>query len=46
MKTPPPINPHRPEILFDSTVDKPLNPTVFVIFADNQSYPEYLITFR
>ena len=46
MKTPPPINPTIPEVLYDSTVEKPGGPTIFVVFADNQSYPEYLITFN
>ena len=43
---PPPLNHRRPEILYDSTVDKPVRPTVFVAFADDQVYPEYLIAFR
>lgn len=43
---PPPRNPSRPEILYDSVVDNPGNPGAFVVFADSQCYPEYLITFR
>ncbi|XP_023932230.1 poly [ADP-ribose] polymerase 14-like isoform X2 [Lingula anatina] len=31
---------------FDSVVDDPNNPGIFVIFSDNQAYPEYLITFN
>ena len=42
---PPPKHPSQPEILFDSTVDSTKNPTIFVVFFDNQCYPEYLITF-
>ncbi|XP_046842592.1 protein mono-ADP-ribosyltransferase PARP14-like [Xenia sp. Carnegie-2017] len=33
-----------PGLLYDSVVDSPSNPKIFVIFQDNQSYPEYLIT--
>ena len=45
MIVPPPKNPSQPEILFDSVVDNTKNPTIFVVFFDNQCYPEYLITF-
>ena len=47
MKAPPsrndPINPGK---LYDSLVDKIENPSIFVIFQDNQYCPEYLISFR
>lgn len=46
MKVPPPKSSSQSEILYDSTVDNPANPTIFVVFYDNQCYPEYLITFR
>ena len=42
---PPPRNPSRPEILFDSVVDNTSNPGAFVVFSDSQCYPEYLIKF-
>ncbi|KAL9974252.1 hypothetical protein ACROYT_G011267 [Oculina patagonica] len=42
---PPPKNPNNPEKLYDSVVDHILYPTIFVVFYDNQCYPEYLITF-
>lgn len=42
---PPPRDPLRPEILFDSVVDDKTNPRIFVVFSDSQCYPEYLITF-
>ncbi|XP_012331628.1 protein mono-ADP-ribosyltransferase PARP15 isoform X2 [Aotus nancymaae] len=44
--TPPPKNPHSATDLFDSVTDNTLYPRLFVVFFDNQAYPEYLITFR
>jgi len=46
IKTPPPIDPNRREVLYDSVVDSTDDPTVFVVFHDDQCYPEYLITFK
>ena len=46
MKVPPPKNPSKPEILYDSVVNNQSSPSIFVVFFDNQCYPEYLITFR
>ncbi|XP_025232354.1 poly [ADP-ribose] polymerase 15 isoform X2 [Theropithecus gelada] len=43
--TPPPKNPHNPTDLFDSVTDNTQSPKLFVIFFDNQAYPEYLISF-
>ena len=31
--------------LYDSVVDNCHNPSIFVVFPDNQAYPEYLICF-
>ena len=45
MIVPPPKDPFRPEILYDSVVDHVANPSIFVVFYDFQCYPEYLITF-
>ena len=45
MVMPPPRDPSRPEVLYDSVVDQISNPSIFVVFYDNQCYPEYLITF-
>ena len=45
MIVPPPKNPSKPEILYDSVVDDQSSPSKFVVFFDNQCYPEYLITF-
>ena len=47
MKAPPAKDPSKNEaILFDSVVDNPENPTIFVVFHDAHCYPEYLITFK
>lgn len=46
IKTPPPIDPNKRELLYDSVVDKTEDPTLFVVFHDDQCYPEYLITFK
>ena len=41
----PPSNAATPGFPFDSVVDNVSMPQRFVIFLDNQAYPEYLITF-
>ncbi|XP_074627497.1 uncharacterized protein LOC141885604 isoform X1 [Acropora palmata] len=46
IKIPPPRDKCHPEVLFDSVVDDPDNPSIFVIFGDCDVYPEYLITFK
>ncbi|KAL1787588.1 poly [ADP-ribose] polymerase 14 [Sigmodon hispidus] len=43
---PPSRDPQNPTDLYDSVTDKDQNPSIFVVFYDNQAYPEYLITFR
>lgn len=43
---PPPKDTSTPEVLYDSAVDVCENPNIFVVFFDNQCYPEYLITFQ
>lgn len=45
MRQPPPIDQERLDLRFDSVVDKSDDPSLFVIFHDDQCYPEYLITF-
>ena len=47
MKAPPSKNdPDNPGLLYDSVVDNTSNPTMYVIFQDNQYYPEYLLTLQ
>ncbi|XP_052596401.1 protein mono-ADP-ribosyltransferase PARP14 [Peromyscus californicus insignis] len=43
---PPSRNPQNPTDLYDTVTDDVTNPHLFVVFYDNQAYPEYLITFR
>lgn len=45
MKSPPP-RADDPSDKYDSLVDKLQSPTMFVVFHDDQAYPEYLITFN
>ena len=45
MITPPPKGSDATDA-YDTVVDNPLNPTIFVVFYDNQCYPDYLITFK
>uniref|UniRef100_A0A8P4GJT4 Poly [ADP-ribose] polymerase n=1 Tax=Dicentrarchus labrax TaxID=13489 RepID=A0A8P4GJT4_DICLA len=45
MKAPPPRGSDRTDC-FDSVVDNKQPPSMFVIFHDDQAYPEYLITFN
>ncbi|XP_043953299.1 protein mono-ADP-ribosyltransferase PARP14-like isoform X1 [Gambusia affinis] len=46
MRIPPPRNSQQPHDRYDSLVDNINNPSMFVVFHDNQAYPDYLITFR
>jgi len=45
MSAPPSKNSSQPGNLFDSVVNDTGNPTTFVVFSDDQCYPEYLIRF-
>uniref|UniRef100_A0A3Q3GGE1 Poly [ADP-ribose] polymerase n=1 Tax=Kryptolebias marmoratus TaxID=37003 RepID=A0A3Q3GGE1_KRYMA len=45
MKAPPPRG-SDPTDCFNSLVDNQQHPSMFIIFHDDQAYPEYLITFR
>ena len=42
---PPPKDPSTPHVLFDSCCDNKTNPSLFVVFENGQSYPEFLITY-
>ena len=42
----PPRKGKRSNDSYDSVVNNVNNPTIFVLFYDNQYYPEYLITFQ
>lgn len=46
MKVPPPCSVEQPHDLCDSVVDVIDNPNMYVVFHDNQAYPDYLITFK
>ncbi|XP_036406642.1 LOW QUALITY PROTEIN: protein mono-ADP-ribosyltransferase PARP14-like [Megalops cyprinoides] len=46
MRVPPPRSSADPNDRFDSLVDNVQNPNMFVIFHDDQAYPEYRITFK
>ena len=43
---PPPKDPAKKEVKFDSVVDNTTNTKIYVVFFDNQAYPEYLIQFN
>ncbi|XP_061566424.1 protein mono-ADP-ribosyltransferase PARP15-like [Cololabis saira] len=45
MRVPPPRNVQQPDDRYDSLVDRMENPSLFVVFHDDQAYPDYLITF-
>lgn len=45
MITPPPKGSDATDA-YDTVVDNPANPGIFVVFYDNQCYPDYLITFK
>ncbi|XP_062305648.1 protein mono-ADP-ribosyltransferase PARP14-like [Osmerus eperlanus] len=46
MIIPPPRSPQLPNDHYDSLVNNVQKPTMFVVFHDDQAYPEYLITFK
>ena len=47
MKIAPPLDPSgNTHLLYDSLVDNPANPTIFVAMTDCQAYPKFLITFN
>ena len=42
----PPPKRSDPTDVYDTVVNDPANPGIFVVFYDNQCYPDYLITFK
>ncbi|XP_029943875.1 protein mono-ADP-ribosyltransferase PARP14-like isoform X2 [Salarias fasciatus] len=46
MNVPPPRDSQQPHDRFDSVVDRMDKPQMYIVFHDNQAYPEYLITFK
>lgn len=47
MRRPPPLNPRDPSSdLYDSCVDNWMDPQIYVIFNDDQSYPYFIIHYE
>ncbi|XP_037334946.2 protein mono-ADP-ribosyltransferase PARP15 [Pungitius pungitius] len=46
MRTPPTRGGQRPDERYDSVVDDVGRPSMYVVFHDDQAYPDYLITFK
>uniref|UniRef100_A0A8C8DMS6 Poly [ADP-ribose] polymerase n=1 Tax=Oryzias sinensis TaxID=183150 RepID=A0A8C8DMS6_9TELE len=46
IKVPPPRNAQQPHERCDSVVDNLSDPNMYVVFHDDQAYPDYLITFK
>ncbi|KAI4808483.1 hypothetical protein KUCAC02_000540 [Chaenocephalus aceratus] len=46
MRVPPPVSDQEGHDRYDSVVDSVDNPQMYVVFHDNQAYPDYLITFK
>ncbi|XP_037832645.1 protein mono-ADP-ribosyltransferase PARP14 isoform X2 [Kryptolebias marmoratus] len=46
MKVPPARDAQQPHNRYDSVVDKTNNPDMYIVFHDDQAYPDYLITFK
>jgi Poly(ADP-ribose) polymerase catalytic domain len=42
----PPIRDKKTSVLYDTVVDHPKCPSIFVVFHDAQAYPEYIVSFR
>jgi len=42
----PPVRDKKSLALYNSVVDNPKKPLIFVVFHDIQVYPEYLIVFQ
>lgn len=46
MRVPPTKPGQQAHILYDSVVENPTTPGMFIIFNDTQAYPSFLITFK
>ncbi|XP_054457974.1 protein mono-ADP-ribosyltransferase PARP14-like [Anoplopoma fimbria] len=46
MRVPPPLSDQQSHDRYDSVVDNVGNPSMYIVFHDNQAYPDYLITFK
>ncbi|XP_064610755.1 E3 ubiquitin-protein ligase MIB2-like [Liolophura sinensis] len=46
LRRPPPLDPGKPNQLFDSCTDNPQKPSIFVLFDKDQYYPEFLICYK
>lgn len=46
MRTPPTRGGQHSHERYDSVVDNTDRPSMYVVFHDNQAYPDYLITFK
>lgn len=46
MRVPPARDEQHPHDRYDSVVDATHNPSMYVVFHDDQAYPDYLITFK
>ncbi|KAK5858648.1 hypothetical protein PBY51_002771 [Eleginops maclovinus] len=46
MRVPPPVSDQDGHDRYDSVVDRMNCPQMYVVFHDNQAYPDYLITFK
>lgn len=46
MKVPPARDAQQSHKRYDSVVDDIKNPSMYVVFHDDQAYPDYLITFK
>ena len=45
-KKPPAVSDSKPHISYDSVVNNPDNPQIFVIFDNTQCYTEYIIEYN
>ena len=46
MQRPPPRDPATPWLIYDCTVDKLPDPTIYVIYDNTQCYPQFLVEYK